>query len=61
MLPAQVQKLKELSQIFKQGKATSQEIQELSILLAEMKRFTCDFNEFESEDVTYISEPHSKS
>ncbi|ALO33681.1 hypothetical protein CMT41_02345 [Colwellia sp. MT41] len=55
MSPAQLKQLQELSQIFSQGKANPQQIQQLSALLAEINRYDDAEPITKNEQVSFIA------
>ncbi|GAW95767.1 MULTISPECIES: hypothetical protein [Colwellia] len=58
MSPAQLKQLQELSQIFSQGKANPQQIQQLSALLAEINRYDDAEPITKNEQVSFIAATH---
>lgn len=58
MTPAQLKELQELSHIFSQGKASPQQMQQLSALLAQINCYGEESRADESEKVSFIGAPH---
>ncbi|WP_057830235.1 hypothetical protein [Colwellia sp. TT2012] len=57
MSSAQLKRLQELSQVFSQGKANPQQIQQLSTLLAEINRYDDAEPVTENKQVIFIAAP----
>jgi len=58
MTPAQLKELQELSHIFSQGKASPQQVQQLSALLAQINCYGEENRAEESEQINFTGASH---
>jgi len=57
MSPAQLKKLQELSQVFRQGKANPKQIQQLSSLLAQINLYEQEEQSTSNASINFIAAP----